>query len=605
MECRSDLIVAFADSIGRFAGKFFERAFLTSQAYQHAINTQATPRDRASRLADEIFDKVHSNPRAYFGITVDILKQTSGHAHLATHIQDTAKLYQIFLELQRLPAEARNWDVSSLAWRLVNSKLVATSAYQELTVKQTEAEKVRLLRDQLSARGLSQPFLQILDVLPALRAHLPETSSDAPVLTAAKTPQSKTNRDGSAARKGGKGYVASGGSSGSTRLERVSAPIEEHLDQNESRSELLGGTDSARRRPVTELHVQKFPAQLSHFTGIPFEAHQKVPPDKAWETPAVAASATNKHRASTAERDGVRGKSSKSSKKGRKSSRDGPQKKTTEETTEAKTEVLSHKGRTVAMATTDSHGDPVAMETTDGQGDPVAKDGIVTSKGVPYSPKQGSQAVSPGQLQAESQSEPGSGLASERQRESLGHGSLDLRHGGEGKSDSIPKQRRPYTEQITPRKQRVSADSSSTSSSGSYHSTTDMVLGPSSPLSPHTSPAQQQWPLEHPSIETKPQGIPAPTTSETKPQGIPSTTTSDTQPQAVPSPTTSGIQPLGTPSLAPRKAQPQAVPSQERTDLSLSGRTSATSTPSGSLPSFSTQSTSLASSTEGDVSIVC
>ena len=36
----------------------------------------------------------------------------------------------------------------------MNSKLVATSVYEELTVKQTEAEKVSLLRDQLSQRCL-------------------------------------------------------------------------------------------------------------------------------------------------------------------------------------------------------------------------------------------------------------------------------------------------------------------------------------------------------------------------------------------------------------------------------------------------------------------
>ena len=597
--------MVFTDSIAVYAGKFFASTFLTAETYHYASNEEAAPHDRASRLADEILDKVHSNPKVFSDVGV-ILRQSPGHAHLGTHIQDTAKLYQIFLELQRLPAEARNWDVSDLAWRLVNSKLVATSVYQELTVKQTEAEKVSLLRDQLSVRGLLRPFLQILDVLPALKARLKETDSDAPVLTAGKI-QSRANEVGSTAQKERKRY-----STGVSRPERVSAPIEEHPVRNEGSSEWPTVPEVAheRQRPRTE--VQKFAAPSSHFPSIPIEAHPKMPPNKEWETPAVAIATANKHRTSTEQGDKVRAKSSKSSKKGRRGGRDGSQKRKAEETPKSKTEVRSHKGRTVAMATTDSHGDPVAKDGT------VTKDGAATSKGDLYpAPKPSKPSSRVGS--SESGSKPASGMASEPQQESLGHGhdSLDLGHGGVRRSDSIPEQRRSHTEQIAVKKQRIVADSVSTSSSGSYHSTTDTILRPSSPLSPLTPPSQHMV-LEHsetppPAMETQPLVTPSPATMGTQPLVTPSPATMGTQPLETSSLATSKVHQLGLSSPASKKAQPQAIPSPTasggqppslgQTLPSLSGHTSSTSTPSSSLPSPSTVSTSLSNSAERDVSM--
>ena len=474
------------------ASKLFQKALLTKEEKEYTTHPEAASSEKAEHLAAAIEDKIRENPKA-LPVFVEVLKQTPEHVQIASLLEDTARLYQIFLELQRLPPHASKLDVSTLARRLLDSKLVASGAYQELTLHQTDSAKVHLLHNHLSRRGLSRPFLQMLDLFPAfasLADELRKTVNESQVSpafpsTKSQSTDSRTSREllkGTAAQEGER-FTTGIGKHGivfsDSPERRLSAPIEEHPVRHKSGSERQSNIE--RRRPATE--IQKPPAQSPPLTSTPLSVHQQAPPEREWETPTEVSTA-HKRRAAT-EQHKVRGKPKK--KKERKNAQDSSLKKTSEKEKPV-TEILSHKGRMVAMASTDSHGEPVPGSQS-------------ISQGAAYSPREGSQVLPSAVTSSETT---GHGLASatpELQLESL---SLGMSNSQERTSDTVPEHRRPDMDQGIPRTQKVMPDDGGPSSSESYHSTTDMIYDASSPSSAQPRPLKRPLSI---TSETEPHGI--------------------------------------------------------------------------------------------------
>ena len=452
VDCRVFLNYSIPNSITDIQMWCLRQGLLTASENESVTNPLKTVTERAKILLDTIGYRVQNNPQVLAPF-IQILRTAHRLADVANQLEKSTKVCEIMLELQQT---LQPLDLNDIAWKLTNKAVIDDKTYRECTLKTANADKAQFLYSHLAKSGLTRCFLRILELFPSMKSFV------------------ETQRESESRLQGS--HLSSPATVSGT-IEKYTAGIKPDLKVIPQETHSLLEIHKTGSKLQTDVARPEMPTQSLALPNIPpLEVPLQTPPDSMeWEMPVEVSTA--KKRKSATEQHKVKGKSKKSSKKASKKAQDDGSQKTLKEKGRVVTETLSHKGRTVAMATSDGYGRQASQQT-------------LTSPETTSDIKEKSHhGASPLAGTTESVALP---------KSTPKHGSLQFSH----EQISEPEQRRAHTEQITRRNQSVVTDDPSLSSSGSYHSTTDVMYGPSSPTS------AQPWSREHPS----------PTTSGTEPQ---------------------------------------------------------------------------------------